>query len=90
MDKYFRFPVPLSTEVIQCRLENNYYRSEEAVRHDIAVMLSNAESYFGKNSDLSMKIRRLSEWFDQVLLLVKGSSPLPSPSPSVFPESWRQ
>lgn len=88
MDKYFRFPVPLSIEVIQCRLENNYYRSEEAVRHDIAVMLSNAESYFGKNSDLSMKIRRLSEWFDQVLLSVKGSSP--SPSPSVFPESWRQ
>lgn len=62
-----RFPVPLSLEVIQSRLENNYYRSEEAVRHDIGVMLSNAESYFGKNADLLAKMKRLSEWFTKAL-----------------------
>ncbi|KAL0348600.1 UNVERIFIED_CONTAM: PH-interacting protein [Sesamum angustifolium] len=62
-----RFPVPLSLEVIQSRLENNYYRSLEAMRHDVEVMLSNAESYFGKNAELSTKMKRLSEWFRKTL-----------------------
>ncbi|XP_011100778.1 bromodomain and WD repeat-containing protein 3-like [Sesamum indicum] len=62
-----RFPVPLSLEVIQLRLENNYYRSLEAMRHDVEVMLSNAESYFGKNVELSSKMKRLSEWFRKTL-----------------------
>ncbi|XP_042518555.1 bromodomain and WD repeat-containing protein 3-like [Macadamia integrifolia] len=58
-----RFPVPLSLEMVQERLENNYYRSLDAVRHDISVMLSNAESYFGKNIELLTKVRRLKDWF---------------------------
>lgn len=62
-----RFPVPVSLEVIQSRLENNYYRTVEAVKHDIAVMLANAESYFGKNVDLLAKMIRLSEWFTKAL-----------------------
>ncbi|XP_058000900.1 uncharacterized protein LOC110633067 isoform X3 [Hevea brasiliensis] len=62
-----RYPVPLSLEVIQLRLENNYYRTLEAVKHDIEVMLSNAESYFVKNAELSMKMRRLSDWFARTL-----------------------
>ncbi|KAL8481278.1 hypothetical protein ACS0TY_027705 [Phlomoides rotata] len=62
-----RFPVPLSLEVIQSRLENNYYRSLDAMQHDIEVMLSNVESYFGKNAELSTKIKRLSEWFRKTL-----------------------
>ncbi|KAF5452268.1 hypothetical protein F2P56_027287 [Juglans regia] len=62
-----RFPVPLSLEVIQARLENNYYRSLEALKHDISVMLSNAESYFGKNAEMSGKIERLSDWFTRTL-----------------------
>ncbi|KAJ4968680.1 hypothetical protein NE237_015381 [Protea cynaroides] len=62
-----RFPVPLSLEVVQERLQNNYYRSLEAVKHDISVMLSNAESYFGKNIELSTKVTRLSEWFSRKL-----------------------
>ncbi|KAL0376369.1 UNVERIFIED_CONTAM: PH-interacting protein [Sesamum calycinum] len=52
---------------IQSRLENNYYRSLEAMRHDVEVMLSNAESYFGKNAELSTKMKRLSEWFRKTL-----------------------
>lgn len=64
---FCRFPVPLSLEVIQSRLENNYYRSLEAVKHDISVMLSNAESYFCRNTDLSTKIKRLSDWFTWTL-----------------------
>ncbi|KAL3829334.1 hypothetical protein ACJIZ3_018136 [Penstemon smallii] len=62
-----RFPVPLSLEVIQSRLQNNYYRSLEAVKHDTEVMLSNAESYFGRNAELSTKMKRLSEWFRKTL-----------------------
>ncbi|KAA8527385.1 hypothetical protein F0562_034900 [Nyssa sinensis] len=62
-----RFPVPLSLEVIQSRLENNYYRSLVAMKHDIAVMLSNAESYFGRNAELSTKMNRLSDWFKRTL-----------------------
>lgn len=62
-----RFPVPLSLEVIRSRLENNYYRSLEAVKHDINVMLSNAETFFGKNAELSRKIGRLSDWFAKKL-----------------------
>lgn len=59
--------MPLSLEVIQSRLENNYYRSLDAVKHDINIMLSNAESFFGKNAELSRKIERLSDWFAKKL-----------------------
>lgn len=62
-----RFVVPLSLEVILLRLENNYYRSLDAVKHDIKVMLSNAETFFAKNADVSKKIARLSEWFENML-----------------------
>ncbi|KAJ7955210.1 Bromodomain and WD repeat-containing protein [Quillaja saponaria] len=64
-----RFPVPLSLEVIQSRLENNYYRTLEALKHDVTVMLSNAKSYFEKDAELSAKIRRLSEWFAKISFL---------------------
>ncbi|XP_065863791.1 uncharacterized protein [Euphorbia lathyris] len=62
-----RFPVPLSVDVIETRLKNNYYRTIEALKHDVQVMLSNAESYFGKSAELSAKIARLSEWFDSAI-----------------------
>ncbi|GFZ11507.1 WD40/YVTN repeat and Bromo-WDR9-I-like domain-containing protein [Actinidia rufa] len=63
-----RFDVPLSLEVIHARLENNYYRSVEAMKHDISVMLSNAEAYFfDKKAELSTKMKRLSDWFDRTL-----------------------
>ncbi|KAG6667993.1 PH-interacting protein [Carya illinoinensis] len=62
-----RFPVPLSLEVIQARLENNYYRRLEALKHDMSVMLSNAKIYFGKNAEMSDKIERLSDWFTRTL-----------------------
>ncbi|GAB2265780.1 hypothetical protein Dimus_000816 [Dionaea muscipula] len=62
-----RFPVPLSIDVIQARLENNYYRSLEAVKHDVKVMVSNAETYFGKNLELSVKVKRLANWFNRTL-----------------------
>nr|CAD1833232.1 unnamed protein product [Ananas comosus var. bracteatus] len=57
-----RFPVQFSIEVIKRRLENNYYRTLEAVKLDASVMLSNAESYFGKSADMSNRMRRLSDW----------------------------
>ncbi|XP_054786202.1 uncharacterized protein LOC129292639 [Prosopis cineraria] len=58
-----RFPVPLTLELIHSRLENNYYRTLEALEHDVTVLLSNASSFFEKDAELSAKIRRLSEWF---------------------------
>ncbi|XP_038719342.1 PH-interacting protein-like isoform X2 [Tripterygium wilfordii] len=62
-----RFPVPLSLDLIHSRLKNNYYRSLEGLKHDIGVMLENAESYFGKNAELLAKMRRLSDWFTRTL-----------------------
>ncbi|CBI36946.3 unnamed protein product, partial [Vitis vinifera] len=67
LDFLNRFPVPLYPELIQARLENNYYRTLEAVKHDIMVMLSNAQSYFGRNAELSSKMKRLSDWFTRTL-----------------------
>lgn len=67
MDSLCRFPVPLSLEVIRSRLENNYYRSVEALRHDVSVMLSNAETFFGRNKSVAAKITNLSNWFDRTL-----------------------
>ncbi|KAK1435898.1 hypothetical protein QVD17_01671 [Tagetes erecta] len=62
-----RFPVPLSLEVIQSRLENNYYRRLAAMKHDVEVLMENAELYFGRNKDNSAKMQRLSDWFTRTL-----------------------
>lgn len=62
-----RFPVPLTLDVIQSRLENNYYRRFAAMKHDVEVLLENAEIYFGRNKDNSLKMRRLSDWFTRTL-----------------------
>lgn len=62
-----RFPVPLTLEVIQSRLENNYYRRLAAMKHDVEVLLENSETYFGRNKDYSMKMKRLSDWFTRTL-----------------------
>ncbi|KAL9227629.1 hypothetical protein vseg_003297 [Gypsophila vaccaria] len=62
-----RFPVPLSPDVIKSRLMQNYYRTGDAVKHDIDVMISNAESYFPKNADVSRKMKRLREHFEKTL-----------------------
>lgn len=69
LDLYYRFPAPFYPELIQSRLKNDYYRSVEGVKHDIMVMLSNAEEYFKitKNAQLVSKIRRISEWFRRKL-----------------------
>ncbi|GJR91141.1 PH-interacting protein [Tanacetum coccineum] len=65
----YPFPVPLTLDVIQSRLENNYYRRFAAMKHDVEVLLQNAEAYFGRNKDFSMKMRRLSDWFTRTLSL---------------------
>ncbi|KAL5158071.1 PH-interacting protein [Glycine soja] len=62
-----RFPVPISIELIQSRLENNYYRSLEALKHDVSILLSNATTFLEKDAALSAKIKRLSEWFTRTL-----------------------
>ncbi|CAH9097729.1 unnamed protein product [Cuscuta epithymum] len=62
-----RFPAPLTLEIIHSRLKNNYYRRVEAVKHDVEVMLSNAESYFGRSVELSKKVRQLSNFLTKTL-----------------------
>ncbi|KAL6968618.1 hypothetical protein U1Q18_034419 [Sarracenia purpurea var. burkii] len=62
-----RFPAPLSPDLIIWRLKNNYYRSLKAVRHDMNVIVSNAQAYFEKNPEVGAKMKRLSEWFNKTL-----------------------
>ncbi|XP_038703173.1 bromodomain and WD repeat-containing protein 3 isoform X2 [Tripterygium wilfordii] len=62
-----RFAVPLYPEIIELRLKNNYYRRVEALKQDIAVMLSNAELYFAKSAQLSAKVKHLKDWFTRKL-----------------------
>ncbi|OMO53529.1 hypothetical protein CCACVL1_28562 [Corchorus capsularis] len=62
-----RFPVPLSLDTINLRLENNYYRSLEAVKHDIEVMISNAESFFDRKAEPTSKLRKLASLFNRTL-----------------------
>ncbi|KAF5931439.1 hypothetical protein HYC85_032312 [Camellia sinensis] len=62
-----RFPAPLSPEVIESRLKNKYYRSLEAVQHDITMMMKNAREYFVFDSQFTAKLARLSEWFSRKL-----------------------
>ncbi|GKU85339.1 hypothetical protein SLEP1_g19 [Rubroshorea leprosula] len=59
-----RVPVPLSPEIIKSRLENNYYRSLEAFKHDFQVMLKNAEDF---QVIQSVKVKSLSEWLRRTL-----------------------
>ncbi|XP_073223301.1 uncharacterized protein [Cicer arietinum] len=64
-----RFPVPFYPELIQLRLKNDYYRNAEGVKHDIMVMLSNAEEFctVTKNFMLLGKVKRISEWLRRKL-----------------------
>ncbi|KAK2457064.1 WD40 domain-containing protein [Trifolium repens] len=64
-----RFPVPFYPELIQLRLKNDYYRNVEGVKHDIMVMLSNAEDFYTvtKSFKMQSKVKRISEWFRRKL-----------------------
>ncbi|XP_076901951.1 uncharacterized protein LOC143556546 [Bidens hawaiensis] len=67
LDFINRFPVPLTLEIIELRLKNFYYRSFDAMKHDISVMLANVRTYFAKHTEMLGKMTRLSEWFDRKL-----------------------
>ncbi|KAM1723472.1 uncharacterized protein LOC126608456 [Malus sylvestris] len=67
--------VPISLDVIQSRLENDYYRSLEALKHDFKVLLLNAETYLESNAvkrasdkELLGKLKCLSDWFTETIL----------------------
>ncbi|CAM8973292.1 unnamed protein product [Rhodiola kirilowii] len=65
LDYRNRFPAPLYPELIKLRLKNNYYRRLEAVKHDVDVMMSNAQSYFGRSGEQPAKMKRLAEMFSK-------------------------
>ncbi|MFS8014226.1 putative transcription factor WD40-like family [Helianthus anomalus] len=67
LDYINRFPVPLTLEIIELRVKNLYYRSLEAMKHDIKVMLSNVETYFTKHVEMKAKMKRLWGRFERVL-----------------------
>jgi PH-interacting protein len=69
LDLCYRFPVPFYPELIQLRLKNDYYRNVEGVKHDIMVMLSNAEDFYTvtKSFKMQSKVKRISEWFRRKL-----------------------
>ncbi|KAL8232778.1 hypothetical protein R6Q57_002556 [Mikania cordata] len=67
LDFINRFPVPLTLEIIELRINNFYYRSIEAMKHDIKVMLTNSGAYFVKHAEMTMKVKRLSELFEKEL-----------------------
>ncbi|XP_018484032.2 uncharacterized protein LOC108854865 [Raphanus sativus] len=73
MDFCNRFPVPLYPELIHQRVENQYYRSMGSFKHDMDVMLSNAESYFGANAHMRSKIKRLRDKITKTLRKVSQS-----------------
>ncbi|CAN8285870.1 unnamed protein product [Cochlearia groenlandica] len=74
MDFCNRFPVPLYPELIQERLENQYYRSIGSFKHDVDAMLSNAESYFSTNVYMLPKIKRLRDKLTKTLRKASRSS----------------
>ncbi|XP_050372608.1 uncharacterized protein LOC126790430 [Argentina anserina] len=71
--------VPVSLDLIQSRLENDYYRSLEALKHDFKVMLLNAQAYVESHVESSGKTKRtadkefleklqcLSGWFTETI-----------------------
>ncbi|KAH0887488.1 hypothetical protein HID58_063584 [Brassica napus] len=73
MDFCNGFPVPLYPELIHQRVENRYYRSMGSFKHDVDAMLSNAESYFGTNSHMRSKIKRLRDKITKTLRKVSHS-----------------
>eukprot|EP01018_Ginkgo_biloba_P008740 Gb_35200 [translate_table: standard] len=61
-DFHNRIPLPLSVDLIKRRLLKYYYRTFEAFEHDFHVMLANAQYYFGKDVEMTLKLQRLKEW----------------------------
>ncbi|XP_052182402.1 uncharacterized protein LOC127795031 [Diospyros lotus] len=57
-----RVPAPLSPGLIELRLKKKYYRSLKAVKHDLMVMMANAQDYLGAD-----KRKRLSDWVSKRL-----------------------
>ncbi|PON72397.1 Guanine nucleotide-binding protein, beta subunit [Trema orientale] len=66
LEFFNRVAAPFYPELIKSRLRNNYYRSLEAVKNDIRVMLSNAKAYFVRKEVLA-KIAQLSDRFTRKL-----------------------
>lgn len=69
-----RVPLPLTFDIIKQRLENNYYRSVRAFYFDVKLLISNAEKYFGSDSDMVKKQQRFIRY------IMEEFSPCESPA----------
>jgi PH-interacting protein len=59
-----RIALPLSFDTISARVERDYYHSVQAFEHDVKLMVSNAQTFYGNDT---MEADRIEELADQLL-----------------------
>eukprot|EP01018_Ginkgo_biloba_P012106 Gb_38814 [translate_table: standard] len=60
LDFLNRIPLPLTLDIIKLRLITDYYRSAQAFKHDMHVLVSNARNYFGNENETTCKVEYLA------------------------------
>ncbi|GFR48990.1 hypothetical protein Agub_g11009, partial [Astrephomene gubernaculifera] len=60
-------PLPLGLDVVQKRLQDSFYRSLAAVRHDVDTIVSNAERFNGADSLVAQRAREMRLHFTAAL-----------------------
>eukprot|EP00897_Mesotaenium_endlicherianum_P009971 jgi/Mesen1/9001/ME000056S08410 len=56
-----RVPLPMSLSKIKARLEHSFYRSAEALSHDLDLVVDNARSFYGRDGPIAHKAQKLVE-----------------------------
>ncbi|CAK9221053.1 unnamed protein product [Sphagnum troendelagicum] len=59
-----RIALPLSFDTISARVERDYYHSVQAFEHDVKLMVSNAQTFYGNDT---MEADRIEELADELL-----------------------
>ncbi len=60
-------PLPIGLMDIQARLDNHYYRRQDALAHDISLIAENAVSFNGDDHDVSKAAKKLCRFLTAVL-----------------------
>ena len=60
-------PLPIGLMDIQTRLDNHYYRRQDALAHDISLIAKNAVSFNGDDHDVSKAAKKLCRFLTAVL-----------------------
>ena len=62
-----RVPLPIGLADIAARLQMNYYRQPDALRHDLSTIESNASDFNGENSDITTDARAMVRYLQAML-----------------------